>query len=709
MALSPALAKPAGPAESGIAQRSIARSPLRRALSDERMLVLRPPVKEPKLNLRTTVLASGVISGAKRMSRLAWITEVKGRNRTLKGFWAVLYSCAAIFMAVWYMYTSGFGVVSTETNRGFYLLFTSVLVYLLFPASRWAPSNRPSIYDIVCVLLVSVSIGYWIDQYMSYAIYRVTNPSFWDLAMGVIAVAMILETARRALGIVMVILAVVFLAQIYFGPYLPGKLSHAGMPLDRIIEFTYCTQEAMFGVVTATFATFVFPFMIFGAFLERSGAGGFFMELAKSLTGKWRGGPAKIATVTSALFGSISGSSVANVVATGTFTIPMMKRIGFRPQVAGAIEAIASTGGQFMPPIMGAGVFILATLIEVDYLKIALMNVIPALLYFIFVIYMVDLESLRSGLKGLPPQEIPKVSAVLKSGWHFFLPIGIVLWLLFDGYSPEVGAFWGTVSALLLSWRHKDTRMRTGDILLALRSGASANNSAGAAIGALGIIIGGIVLSGLGLKFSAILVETAGGSLLMCVIMVMIISIIIGMGSSTTGSYIILSVVAAPALIQFDVPPVAAHLVVFYAACLSNITPPVCVSAFAAAALAKADPMQTGMTALKFGFALIFLPFGFVYLPPLLLGGTAFEVAYVSAALLVGLMAFAMAVQGADFIESGLSSGRRIAFGVAAFCLLLPVPKWVNLAGLVLLAGAWLPSLRAYRKRAARTNVAAME
>jgi len=639
------------------------------------------------------------------MLRFDWATEIKGKNRTLTGFWAILYSCAAIFMAIWYMYTSGFGVVSTETNRGFYLLFTSILVYLLFPASKWAPKDRPSVYDIICVILISVSIGYWIDQYMDYAMFRVTYPSFWDLTMGAIAIAMILETARRALGPIMLFLAIIFLAQIYFGPYLPGKLSHAGMPPSRIIEFTFSTQEAMFGVITATFATFVFPFMIFGAFLERSGAGQFFMELAKALTGQWRGGPAKIATVTSALFGSISGSSVANVVATGTFTIPMMKRIGFRPKVAGAIEAIASTGGQFMPPIMGAGVFILATLIEVNYLKIALLNVIPAMIYFIFVIYMVDLEALRSGLKGLPPEEIPKLMHVLKHGWHFFLPIIIVLGLLFNGYSPEVGAFWGTLSALFLSWRRQETRMMPGDILLSLRSGASANNSAGSAIGALGIIIGGIVLSGLGLKFSAILVEVSGGSLLLCVIMVMLISIIIGMGSSTTGSYIILSVVAAPALIKFDVPPIAAHLVVFYAACLSNITPPVCVSAFAAAALAKADPMETGFAALKFGFALIFLPFGFVYLPPLLMGGSVIDVIYTTIILLIGFMSLAMAIQGADFLNPKISLHQRLLFGLAACLMLLPVPKWINLIGFALLAGAWLPGLIAYRKTRAISDL----
>ncbi len=632
------------------------------------------------------------------MTRLGWLTEVKGRDRTLTGFWALLYSCAAIFMGAWYMYTSGFGLISTETNRGFYLLFTSVLVYLLFPASRWAPKDRPSVFDMACVLLISVSIGYWINQYMDYAMFRVTEPNTWDLVMGVIAICMILETARRALGPIMMILAIIFIGQIYFGPYLPGKLSHAGMPPGRIIEFTFNTQEAMFGVITATFATFVFPFMIFGAFLERSGAGTFFMELAKSLTGKWRGGPAKIAVVTSALFGSISGSSVANVVATGTFTIPMMKRIGFKPKIAGAIEAIASTGGQFMPPIMGAGVFILATLIQVSYLKIALMNVIPALLYFVFVIMMVDLEALRSGLKGLPAKEIPKVSTILRNGWHFFLPIVVVLGLLFNGFSPEVGAFWGTFSAFLLSWRRTDTRMKVADVLVALRAGSSANNSAGAAIGALGIIIGGIVLSGLGLKFSAILVELAAGSLLLCVIMVMIISIIIGMGSSTTGSYIILSVVAAPALIHLGVVPVAAHLVVFYAACLSNITPPVCVSAFAAAALAKADPMQTGFSALKYGAVLILLPFGFVYLPPLLLGGSTFDIVYTVITLLLGFMSLAMVLQGANFIHSRISLQARILFTLSALLLLLPIPRWINMIGLITLAAGWLPAYLGHRK-----------
>lgn len=622
---------------------------------------------------------------------LDWIGPIKGRTRELTGWHAAGYALTACLFSLWYLYTSGFGLVSTETNRGFYLMFTSVLVFLLFPARDGAPKHRPSLVDFLWVVLALVSVGYWIDQYTEYAINRVSDPNEWDFAMGLIAIAVMLETSRRVLGITVVIIALVFLAQLYFGQYLPGKLAHSGLGVTRIVEFTYSTQEALFGVVAATFATFVFPFMIFGAFLEASGAGRFFMELGTALTGKWRGGPAKIAVMTSALFGSISGSSVANVVSTGTFTIPLMKRIGFKPHNAGAIEAIASTGGQFMPPVMGAGVFILATLTQTDYLSIALMNVIPAALFFIFLIYMVDLEAVRSGLKGLPREEIPSLREVLKRGWHFFIPLIVVLGMLFQGYSPDLGAFWGTVSALLLSFVRRETRMGPKPVFDALVGGAHNNTAAGAAIGTLGIIIGGIVLSGLGLKFSAVLVELAQGQLFWTVLLVTIISIIIGMGSSTTGSYIILSVVAAPALIQLGVAEVPAHLVVFYAACLSNITPPVCVSAFAGAAIAGADPMRTGFAALKFGATLILIPFSFVYAPALLLQGSVTEIIVTTAGYLLGYLAFAMALQATDPVRGEIAPWQRLVFFAATGCLLFPTNIWIDIAGAALLAAGWAP------------------
>jgi TRAP transporter 4TM/12TM fusion protein len=630
------------------------------------------------------------------MTGESWFPDIKGRGRTLSGYFAVIYSLTAAGFSLWYLYTSGFGLVSTETNRGFYLLFTSILVFLVFPAWRGAPGHRPSVIDFAFVAAAIACIWYWMDQYVPYAMFRVSDPNQWDLTMGVVAIVVILETSRRVLGPAIPIIAILFLAQLYFGPYLPGKLSHPGMSVERILEFSFSTQEAIFGVVTATFATFVFPFMIFGAFLERSGAGTFFMELATALTGRWRGGPAKIATLSSALFGSISGSSVANVVASGAFTIPMMKRIGFRPHHAGAIEAIASTGGQIMPPIMGAGVFILATLTERDYLGIAMMNVIPAVLFFTFILLMVDLEAMRTGLKGLPEEEIPRVGDVLRRGWFFFVPLVVVITLLFMGYSANYGAFYGTVSTLALSWLRKDTRMGPKKIFHGLIAGGHNNTSAGAAIGSLGLIIGGVILAGLGLKFSAVLVEFAGGQLFLTVVLVTIISIVIGMGSSTTGSYIILAVVAAPALIHLGVDQVAAHLVVFYAACLSNVTPPVCVSAFAGAAIAGADPMKTGFAALKFGATLVLIPFSFVYVPELLLIGEPAEIAYAALRYLTGYAVLAMGIQKTEFLTGEISQWRRVGFIAAAIGLLFPLLPYIEIAGFALAAVTWAPSIRTF-------------
>ena len=624
----------------------------------------------------------------------SWFPPITNAKRTLTGPYAVIYALIAAFFSAWYLYTSGFGIVSSESNRGFYLMLTSVLVFLNFPASKRSPSNGPSLLDGVFIVMTIASIGYWMDQYMVYAMNRVSDPNTMDLVMGVCAITVVLETSRRVLGWAIPIIGAVFLLQLYFGPYLPGKLSHSGLSIERIIEFTFSTQEALFGVITATFATFVFPFMIFGAFLERSGAGQFFMDFATALTGRWRGGPAKIAVLSSALFGSISGSSVANVVASGTFTIPMMKRIGFKPHHAAGIEAIASTGGQIMPPVMGAGVFILATLTQTDYLTIAAMNIIPAVLFFIFVLLMVDLQALSTGLKGLPSAEIPDLASVLKNGWHHFIPLAVVITLLMIGYSPDFGAFWGIVSTAVLSWRHKKTAMRPKDFFRGMVLGAHSNAAAGAAIGSLGVIIGGIILSGLGLKFSAILVELAGGSLFLAVQLVTLISVIIGMGSSTTGSYIILAVVAAPALVQLGVPEVPAHLVVFYAACLSNITPPVCVSAFAAAAIAGANPMKTGFAALKFGTTLVLIPLSFVYVPELLLQGTPMAIAAATLSYLIGYAALAITIQGFEFVSGQITLVQRVLFLAAAICLLMPLIVWVKILGIVLLGIAWAPNLR---------------
>ncbi len=632
------------------------------------------------------------------MNFLDWFPDIEVRGRKLTGYYKVFFGFIAAGFSGFYLYTSGFGLVSSETNRAFYLLFTAILIFLSYPLGKKSSTGKPTIFDFILIILVTASIGYWVDQYVPYAMERVSSPNKWDTIMGIIAILVIVETSRRALGWAIPIIAFIFLLQLYYGAYLPGKLSHSGLPFTRIIEFTFSTQEAMFGVITSTFATFVFPFMIFGAFLEKSGAGNFFMDLSASLTGKWRGGPAKIAVFSSALFGSISGSSVANVVASGTFTIPMMKKVGFKNHHAGAIEAISSTGGQIMPPIMGAGVFILATLTETEYLKIAGMNVIPAVLFFTFVMLMVDLEAVKSGLKGLPPEDVPDFKKVFKKGWHFFIPLIIVITLLFNGFSPDYGAFWGIVSILVLSWRNKETAMGPKEIFIGLIKGAQSNAAAGAAIGSLGIIIGGIILSGLGLKFSAVLVEFSGGSLIVTVLMVTLISVIIGMGSSTTGSYIILAVVAAPALIQLGVPEIPAHLVVFYAACLSNITPPVCVSAFAAAAIAKADPMKTGFAALKFGTTLVLIPLSFVYVPELLFQGEIYRIILVTISYAIGYATLAVGIQGRDYFFGTINNFIRLLFFISSVCFLWPLIYWLKLIGIVILILAYILAKSAKNK-----------
>lgn len=632
--------------------------------------------------------------GFEEVKRFAWLLRVEGKNRHISGLFALAFNLIAAGFSAFYLYTSGFGLISTEYNRGIYLMLTSVLVFLIYPASRWSPTHRPSIVDLLLAAAAVVTIGYWIDQYVSYAMFRVSSPNSYDLAMGAVAILLMLETSRRVLGSIISIIAVVFLLQLYYGQYLPGRLSHPGMSVERILEFTFSTQEALFGVVAATFATFVFPFIIFGAFLERSGAGSFFMDLGTAVAGRWRGGPAKIAVITSALFGSISGSSVANVVTTGAFTIPLMKRTGFKPHHAGAIEAIASTGGQFMPPVMGAGVFILATLTESSYLTIALMNIIPALIFFTFVLMMVDLEAVRLKLEGLPASELPRVRDVVARGWYFFLPLVVIIGLLFTGYSAEFCAFWGTVAAIVLSWLRPATRMGPTKLLQGLIAGAESNATAGAAIGTLGLIIGGIVLAGLGLKFSAVLVDLAGGQLFLALVMVTLISIVIGMGSTTTGSYIILAVVAAPALIQLGVPTIPAHLAVFYAACLSNITPPVCVSAFAGAAIAGADPMRTGFAALKYGATLVLMPFSFAYVPGLLLQGTTASIVHDSVAYLIGTLGLAMAIQGANPFSGRTSVLCRALLAAGGVILMFPADLAIDGIGVALLAiGLW-PALR---------------
>ena len=604
------------------------------------------------------------------------------KTRKLEGQTLKAFNIFAALFAGFYLYTAGFGIFSTESHRAMYLAFTFVLCFMAYPAAKRF-KEKVTALDYALIVFGVASMLYWMFAYPNYAMYRIAFPNAWDFWFGVIGIILCLEVTRRVLGNVLLVLGIIFLVQLYFGRYLPGILAHPGFTWERIVEFTYSDMQGIFGVVVDTFASYIFPYIIFGAFLQKSGAGDFFIDIACAATGKWTGGPAKVAVLASAFFGSISGSSVANVVATGTFTIPVMKKVGYKPEDAGGIEAVASTGGQFMPPIMGAGAFILASFTETPYIKIALMSALPAILYFYSVGWKVHFQAIKDKAMGLSEEEIPDLKETFKNGWHFLLPLILIVVFLVRGYSPSMGAFLGCVSTVVLSWRRRETRMYPRDIYEALVIGGKNSMSTSATVGTLGIIMAGIVLGGLGPKFSAMLIQVSRGNLFLAIVLVCIVATIIGMGLITTASYIVLSIVAAPALISLGVDKVIAHLICFWTATFSNITPPVCVSAFAGAAIAEADPMKTGLSALKFGLFLFIIPFTFVYYPQILGQGSALEVIYFTITYLLAIPMFAAALIGQFYTK--LNMLQRIWAFAAACALFFPVAGFVTtLIGLVL-------------------------
>jgi TRAP transporter 4TM/12TM fusion protein len=615
---------------------------------------------------------------------------VRELNRPLT---LIAKAISALF-AFFYLYTAGFGIFSTESHRGFYLLFSFLLCFLFYPAARKAPYNRALlVLDGLLILLSTAAIIYWMDQYADYASYRVAYPNVWDTFWGSILILICLEVTRRVMGNTLAIVGLLFVVQLYFGPHLPGAFAHRGMTITRIIEFNYSTTEGIFGTVVSVFSTYVMPFLVFGAFLQRSGGGQFFIDLAKALAGHISGGPALIAVWGSAVFGSMSGSPVANVVATGSFTIPMMKKSGFKADFAGAVEAAASTGGQFLPPIMGAAAFILATLTETTYAKIVVMASVPALLYYFSLTSMVYFHAKKSGILGLPREELPRVSDVLRKGWYYAFTIVIAIYLIVVGFSPPVVAFWATVFVSACSMLRKETRFTPAGIFATLDIAGKSGLTVAATAGTLGLVMGGITLSGLGVTFSHILLSLSGGSIFLTIILIMLISTIVGMGLPTTAAYIVLAILAAPSLVMMGVPLVQAHMLCFWLSMTSNITPPVCVAAFAGASVAGGDPMKTGLHACVLGAFLYLLPFAFVYTPGVMLIGPWSEVVPVILSFAFATIALSAAVQG--WLMRRLKLWERGVYLISSILLITP-ELLTDLAGLAILL---LISVKAYRER----------
>jgi len=597
------------------------------------------------------------------------------------GVMKVVVTVIAIGFSLYHLYTSFFGALPALQHRAIHLTFTLALLFLIHPSIR---GRRRATFLPVDILLVLISIGlglYIFTQY-EYLSYRQGLPSVYDTWFGLLTTILVLESARRVVGWPMPAVAIFFILYGFFGRYFPGPFAHSGLSFEDIFSNLYVTLEGIFGVAIGVSATYIVVFVIFGAFLGQSGASDLFFNLAQSLCGTVRGGPAKVSVISSSLFGTVSGSAVANVMVDGWLTIPLMKKVGFKPHIAGAIEAVASTGGQIMPPIMGAAAFIMAEIIGVPYYKIALAAAIPALLYYVALFVVIDLEAAKYGLLGVNRSELPKLKDVLLSQGHLLLPLFVlILMLIVLFYTPMKSAFYSIIAVLLVSFIRKRTAMDLKKVIGALREGGINTISVASACACAGIIVGMFTITGLGMKLSYILIDLSGGKLLYLLIFTAMCNIILGMGMPTTAVYIILATLAAPTLIKLGVSPMASHLFVFYYGCLSHLTPPVALAAFAAAGIAESPPMKTGFSAWRIGLAGFIVPFMFVYGPALILEESAIQIIIACITGLVGVWALAISLEG--YIFRSFPWWQRVFPFVGSLLLIKPGIR-TDLVGMIL-------------------------
>lgn len=578
------------------------------------------------------------------------VKEVVGKedrtSRRLPGYQLKLFTAIAVFMSLFHIYVLGFSPVTPWVLYTIHLGLGAILVLMHFPMNKSAANQKITVIDWILIAGVIFVSSYLIIE-MDALVYRVgVAPTTLDLIVSSILILVVLEITRRTTGLILPALAIAFIIYAHFGKYLPGFLGHRGYSWDRILSYL-SSLDAIFSVPIGASASFVFLFILFGSFLSGTGGSKFFIDFAIGATGARRGGPAKAAVLSSALFGSVSGNSVANVVSTGVFTIPLMKKIGYPSRYAGAVEAVASTGGQIMPPILGSAAFIMAQLIGAPYLDIVAASIIPALLYFTTVFLMIDFQAAKLGLKGMSKEMLPNLKKVMRNDGHLFIPlIVLILVMTVLKASPIKAAIWAIAATIIVSSLKKQTRLSMKKLIDCLADGAKSALGMIAACATAGLIIGVLNLTGAGLKFATVILSFSGGSLPLALILTMGATIILGMGLPTTAAYLITAAVVAPALIQMGVAPLGAHMFVFYFACLSAFTPPVALAAYAAAGIAKAKPMQVAMTAVKIGIVAFIIPYVFVYGPAILLIGSIGEIVLATLSALIGVYALAAAVEG---------------------------------------------------------------
>ncbi|BDC94374.1 TRAP transporter permease [Treponema bryantii] len=613
----------------------------------------------------------------------------------------------SIIFVAFQLYATLSGAITAQILRASHLAFVQFLAFLLFPATKKLPKDTLPLYDVILGL---AGAGCWMYIVINFQqlVRRSGNNTTLDVIIGIIGILILFESCRRIVGLPIMIIAGTFVIYAFVGKYLPGFLHHRGYSLQRVVCHLFYNTEGIMGTPIGACSTFIFLFILFGALLEKTGIGQFFIDLCNAIAGGASGGPAKVAVLSSALLGTVSGSSVSNTVGSGSFTIPMMKRLGYKGEFAGAVEAAASTGGQLMPPIMGAAAFLMAESLGMPYITIVKAAIIPAILYFTGIFITVHLEAKKLGLKGMPKDKLPRFLPLFLSKGVMILPLVVIIWFLCAGKTAVYAALMGIVACLVIGIvvsivdlaKGRKPTFGSKDLIDVMCAAARNIISVAIACGMAGIIIGVVTLTGLGLKLGAGLVALAGGKLFLTLIFTMLASIILGMGAPTTANYLITSTITAGAIIQLGVQPLAAHMFAFYFGIIADVTPPVALAAIAGAAIAKARPMKTAFNATKLAIGAFIIPYMFVYNSQMLMIDASIgRILFIIATALIGMFGISVALEGYGFNFTGLLHGtdkpvalkttfdvvERVLFAIAGLLCVIPETR-SDIIGLSMIA-----------------------
>ena len=589
------------------------------------------------------------------------------------------------------LYATLSGTVTAQILRATHLAFVQMLAFLLFPALKRLPKNTLPWYDVVLALAGAACWMYIVINFQT-IVRRAGMYTPLDIAIGTLGILILFESCRRIVGIPILVISACFVVYAFIGPYLPGFFNHRGYSFQRVVSHLFYNTEGIMGTPIGACSTFIFLFILFGAMLEKTGIGQFFIDMCNSIAGSASGGPAKVAVLSSALLGTVSGSSVSNTVGSGSFTIPMMKKLGYKPEFAGAVEAAASTGGQIMPPIMGAAAFLMAESLGVPYVQIVKAAIIPAILYFTGIFITVHLEAKKLGLKGLPREKLPKFWPLFAKKGYMLLPLIVIIVFLCIGKTAVYAALMGIISCLVIGIGTSFVDLAQGhkphfgmkDLIDVMCNAARSIISVAIACAMAGIIIGIVTLTGIGLKFGAGLISISHGIAFVTLFLTMVSSIVLGMGAPTTANYLITSTITAGAIINLGFEPLAAHMFAFYFGIIADITPPVALAAIAGAAIARANPIKTALQATKLAVGAFIIPYMFVYNPQMLMIHTTFPV--VSAIIItavIGMFGVSACLEGYAFRR--ISAVERFLFAVSGLLCIIPESK-TDVAGLVIMA-----------------------